>query len=38
MTSIAAEAFLGLVHLRVVDTAENPEQVLVQLPPKGKGP
>ncbi|XP_021487836.1 podocan-like protein 1 [Meriones unguiculatus] len=38
MTSIAAEAFLGLVHLRVVDTADNPEQVLVQLPPKGKGP
>ncbi|XP_051025287.1 podocan-like protein 1 [Acomys russatus] len=38
MTSIAAEAFLGLSHLRVVDTAENPEQVLVQLPPKGKGP
>ncbi|KAM5239314.1 podocan-like protein 1 [Ctenodactylus gundi] len=33
MTSIAAEAFLGLAHLRVVDTADNPEQVLVRLPP-----
>lgn len=33
MTSIAAEAFLGLPHLRVVDTADNQEQVLVQLPP-----
>uniref|UniRef100_A0A8C6W1U0 Podocan-like 1 n=1 Tax=Nannospalax galili TaxID=1026970 RepID=A0A8C6W1U0_NANGA len=33
MTSISAEAFLGLVHLRMVDTADNPEQVLVQLPP-----
>uniref|UniRef100_A0A8C0X455 Podocan-like protein 1 n=1 Tax=Castor canadensis TaxID=51338 RepID=A0A8C0X455_CASCN len=29
MTSISAEAFLGLTHLRVVDTADNPEQVLV---------
>ncbi|KAL1784977.1 podocan 1 [Sigmodon hispidus] len=38
MTSISAEAFLGLSHLRVVDTAENPEQVLVQLPSKGRGP
>ncbi|KAL6088185.1 hypothetical protein STEG23_034386 [Scotinomys teguina] len=38
MTSITAEAFLGLAHLRVVDTAENPEQVLVQLPPKGQRP
>ncbi|XP_036044147.1 podocan-like protein 1 [Onychomys torridus] len=37
-TSIAAEAFLGLTHLLVVDTAENPEQVLVRLPPKGRGP
>ncbi|XP_058513736.1 podocan-like protein 1 isoform X1 [Ochotona princeps] len=34
MTSISAEAFLGLPHLRVVDTAGNPEQVLVRLPPK----
>ncbi|XP_070479668.1 podocan-like protein 1 isoform X2 [Equus przewalskii] len=33
MTSIAPEAFLGLPHLRVVDTAGNPEQVLVRLPP-----
>ncbi|XP_031515681.1 podocan-like protein 1 [Papio anubis] len=33
MTSIAAEAFLGLPNLRVVDTAGNPEQVLIQLPP-----
>ncbi|XP_072577548.1 podocan-like protein 1 isoform X3 [Vulpes vulpes] len=33
MTSIAPEAFLGLLHLRVVDTAGNPEQVLVRLPP-----
>ncbi|XP_023575891.1 podocan-like protein 1 [Octodon degus] len=33
MTSIAAEAFLGLPRLRVVDTADNPEQVLVHLPP-----
>ncbi|KFO19530.1 Podocan-like protein 1 [Fukomys damarensis] len=33
MTSIAEEAFLGLPHLRVVDTADNPEQVLVRLPP-----
>ncbi|XP_059243715.1 podocan-like protein 1 isoform X2 [Mustela nigripes] len=33
MTSIAPEAFLGLLHLSVVDTAGNPEQVLVQLPP-----
>uniref|UniRef100_A0A8D2E209 Podocan like 1 n=1 Tax=Sciurus vulgaris TaxID=55149 RepID=A0A8D2E209_SCIVU len=32
MTSISAEAFLGLPHLRVVDTADNLEQVLVQLP------
>ncbi|XP_053442687.1 podocan-like protein 1 isoform X1 [Nycticebus coucang] len=32
-TSIAAEAFLGLPHLRVVDTAGNLEQVLVRLPP-----
>ncbi|MEJ1286225.1 podocan-like 1 [Cricetulus griseus] len=38
MTSIPAETFLGLAHLRVVDTAENPEQVLVQLPPKDRGP
>ncbi|GAB1293382.1 Podocan-like protein 1 [Apodemus speciosus] len=38
MTSITAEAFQGLAHLRVVDTAENPEQVLVPLPPKGKEP
>lgn len=29
MTSIRAEALQGLTHLRVVDTAENPEQVLV---------
>lgn len=34
LTSISAEAFLGLPHLRVVDTAGNPEQVLVRLPPK----
>ncbi|KAI5212630.1 Podocan-Like Protein 1 [Manis pentadactyla] len=33
MTSIAPEAFLGLLHLRVVDTEGNPEHVLVQLPP-----
>ncbi|XP_049733085.1 podocan-like protein 1 isoform X2 [Loxodonta africana] len=33
MTSIAPEAFLGLPHLRVVDTAGNPEQVLVRLQP-----
>ncbi|XP_072872974.1 podocan-like protein 1 isoform X2 [Chlorocebus sabaeus] len=33
VTSIAAEAFLGLPNLRVVDTAGNPEQVLIQLPP-----
>ncbi|XP_006722966.1 podocan-like protein 1 isoform X6 [Homo sapiens] len=33
MTSIAAEAFLGLPNLRVVDTAGNPEQVLIRLPP-----
>ncbi|PNI51043.1 PODNL1 isoform 12, partial [Pan troglodytes] len=33
MTSIAAEAFLGLPNLRVVDTAGNPEQVLIWLPP-----
>lgn len=33
LTSIAEEAFLGLPHLRVVDTADNPEQVLVRLPP-----
>ncbi|XP_077833808.1 podocan-like protein 1 isoform X7 [Macaca mulatta] len=33
MTSIAAEAFLGLPNLGVVDTAGNPEQVLIQLPP-----
>ncbi|XP_023501028.2 podocan-like protein 1 isoform X2 [Equus caballus] len=33
VTSIAPEAFLGLPHLRVVDTAGNPEQVLVRLPP-----
>lgn len=33
MTSIAPEAFLGLLHLHVVDTKGNPEQVLVQLPP-----
>ncbi|NP_001387870.1 podocan-like protein 1 isoform 2 precursor [Rattus norvegicus] len=38
MTSIAAEAFRGLAHLRVVDTAENLEQVLIQLPRKGKEP
>ncbi|XP_076562533.1 podocan-like protein 1 isoform X5 [Arvicanthis niloticus] len=38
VTSIAAEAFQGLAYLRVVDTAENPEQVLVQLPHKGKEP
>lgn len=38
MTSIAAEAFQGLAHLRVVDTAENLEQVLIQLPRKGKEP
>lgn len=31
MTSISAEAFLGLPHLRVVDTADNLEQVLVRL-------
>ncbi|XP_069914970.1 podocan-like protein 1 isoform X2 [Oryctolagus cuniculus] len=34
LTSISAEAFLGLPHLRVVDTADNPEPVLVRLPPK----
>ncbi|KAK2087491.1 Podocan-like protein 1 [Saguinus oedipus] len=33
MTSISAEAFLGLPNLRVVDTAGNPEQVLIRLPP-----
>ncbi|XP_006874377.1 PREDICTED: podocan-like protein 1 [Chrysochloris asiatica] len=33
MTSIAPEAFLGLPQLRVVDTAGNPEQVLVRLQP-----
>ncbi|XP_063514774.1 podocan-like protein 1 isoform X4 [Pongo pygmaeus] len=33
MTSITAEAFLGLPNLRVVDTAGNPEQVLIRLPP-----
>ncbi|XP_045348159.1 podocan-like protein 1 isoform X3 [Leopardus geoffroyi] len=33
MTSIAPDAFLGLLHLTVVDTAGNPEQVLVRLPP-----
>lgn len=33
MTSIAPETFLGLPHLRVVDTEDNPERVLVQLPP-----
>nr|XP_044995115.1 podocan-like protein 1 [Jaculus jaculus] len=33
MTSISAEAFLGLAHLRVVDAADNLEQVLVPLPP-----
>ncbi|XP_040096837.1 podocan-like protein 1 isoform X1 [Oryx dammah] len=33
MTSIAPEAFLGLLHLRVVDTTGNPEPVLVHLPP-----
>ncbi|XP_058583779.1 podocan-like protein 1 isoform X3 [Neofelis nebulosa] len=32
MTSIAPDAFLGLLHLSVVDTAGNPEQVLVRLP------
>ncbi|XP_049644316.1 podocan-like protein 1 [Suncus etruscus] len=30
-TSIAPEAFLGLPHLRLVDTAGNPEQVVVWL-------
>lgn len=30
-TSIAREAFLGLPHLRLVDTAGNPEQVVVWL-------
>lgn len=34
MTSIEPEAFLGLLHLHVVDTTGNPEQVLVQLPPR----
>ncbi|XP_036315897.1 podocan-like protein 1 isoform X1 [Pipistrellus kuhlii] len=44
MTSIAPEAFLGLPHLCVVDTAGNPEQVLVRLPataprqPRAGGP
>ncbi|XP_048198345.1 podocan-like protein 1 [Perognathus longimembris pacificus] len=33
LTSISAEAFVGLRHLRVVDTAGNPEQVLVRMPP-----
>ena len=33
MTSIAPQAFLGLPHLRMVDTTGNPEQVLIQLPP-----
>lgn len=33
LTSIEPQAFLGLPHLRVVDTADNPEQVLVHLPP-----
>lgn len=33
MTSIAPEAFLGLLHLHVVDTTGNPEPVLVHLPP-----
>ncbi|XP_043322831.1 podocan-like protein 1 isoform X3 [Cervus canadensis] len=33
MTSIAPEAFLGLLHLRVVDTTGNLEPVLVRLPP-----
>ncbi|KAM9731559.1 podocan-like protein 1 isoform 1-T1 [Dama dama] len=33
MTSIAPEAFLGLLHLRVVDTTGNLEPVLVHLPP-----
>ncbi|XP_047705452.1 podocan-like protein 1 isoform X3 [Prionailurus viverrinus] len=33
MTSIAPDTFLGLLHLSVVDTAGNPEQVLVRLPP-----
>ncbi|XP_076977747.1 podocan-like protein 1 [Tamandua tetradactyla] len=32
-TSIAPEAFLSLGHLHVVDTAGNPDQVLIQLPP-----
>ncbi|KAM4888534.1 podocan-like protein 1 isoform 2-T2 [Thomomys bottae] len=32
LTSISAEAFVGLRHLRVVDTAGNPEQVLVHMP------
>ncbi|XP_054980579.1 podocan-like protein 1 [Sorex araneus] len=35
MTSVAPEAFLGLLHLHLVDTAGNPEQVLVRLPPPG---
>ncbi|XP_045145609.1 podocan-like protein 1 [Echinops telfairi] len=33
VTSIAPEAFLGLPLLRVVDTSDNPEQVLVRLHP-----
>ncbi|XP_012889648.1 PREDICTED: podocan-like protein 1 [Dipodomys ordii] len=33
LTSISAEAFVGLRHLRVVDTAGNPEHVLVRIPP-----
>ncbi|XP_069857930.1 podocan-like protein 1 [Dipodomys merriami] len=33
LTSISAEAFVGLRHLRVVDTAGNPEHVLVRMPP-----
>ncbi|XP_075404179.1 podocan-like protein 1 [Tenrec ecaudatus] len=33
MTSIAPEAFLGLPLLHVVDTSDNPEQVLVRLQP-----
>ncbi|XP_021570906.1 podocan-like protein 1 [Carlito syrichta] len=38
-SGIAAEAFLGLAHLRVVDTAGNPEHVLVRLPPTApRGP
>ena len=38
MTSIAPEAFLGLLHLRIVDTTGNPEPVLVRLPPTAPRP